>query len=508
MASLSFIHINNKSQKAINRSERKKRKVQAFLNLVEDQGDMDPVTTDTDGSEVLTNDGPTNLRVKRAIQKREMKMTPRVVLLQKGYEALSHPKPVDILDPKPVDVSDVQSMILACLIPSNVLHARPLICDVQRSHVAERVTIFVMDGGVEFVTTNAYLFQHVISFQPTVHLVERLTLVPMSQSQTKKAPNNSSENEIVIKKAGDFDEEPDDPVSRIELLLTLEQLVENKFPCQIHDEKEFFPSLDYYSHVMDVSPMFSLDCEMCLTVDQEYEVTRITVINEQEDVVLETFCLPKKQIIDYKTEFSGVRKEDLEGLETTIEDVREMLKTILPPDAILIGQSLESDLKALGIYHPYIIDTSIIYNLSGNRAIKTSLKNLAKKFLGRMIQTDHSRGHCSQEDAVAALNLVQLKMKKGIKFGDVVLSPEKKERWWRGSSLYMPITPYVRGKGVKEFSLFYDYVPEECVSRSMTVFSSNNSRIANDTVLKTVSTLKKSICVVVTFDGRCLITAK
>lgn len=34
------------------------------------------------------------------------------------------------------------------------------------------------------------------------------------------------------------------------------------------------------------------------------------------------------------------------------------------------------------MFHPYVIDTSIIYNSSGNRDIKSSLKNLSAQYLG------------------------------------------------------------------------------------------------------------------------------
>jgi RNA exonuclease 1 len=39
----------------------------------------------------------------------------------------------------------------------------------------------------------------------------------------------------------------------------------------------------------------------------------------------------------------------LEGVTTTLEDVQKALIEILPPDAILIGQSLNSDLLAMQV---------------------------------------------------------------------------------------------------------------------------------------------------------------
>ncbi len=34
------------------------------------------------------------------------------------------------------------------------------------------------------------------------------------------------------------------------------------------------------------------------------------------------------------------------------------------------------------MFHPYVIDTSVIYNLAGNREIKPSLRRLSAQFLG------------------------------------------------------------------------------------------------------------------------------
>ena len=79
------------------------------------------------------------------------------------------------------------------------------------------------------------------------------------------------------------------------------------------------------------------------------------------------------------------------------------LKQLLPSDAILVGQSLNSDLAAMRMLHPYVIDTSVIYNLSGDRKKKTKLSVLSEMFLGEKIQRESRRGHSPEEDAIAAM---------------------------------------------------------------------------------------------------------
>ena len=80
-----------------------------------------------------------------------------------------------------------------------------------------------------------------------------------------------------------------------------------------------------------------------------------------------------------------------------------VLKRSLPSDAILIGQSLNFDLNALQIMHPYVIDTSVIFNITGVPGQKTKLKTLSQMFLGEVIQDKGADGHDPKEDAIAAM---------------------------------------------------------------------------------------------------------
>lgn len=63
----------------------------------------------------------------------------------------------------------------------------------------------------------------------------------------------------------------------------------------------------------------------------------------------------------------------------------------------------------LQMMHPYCIDTSVIFNVTGDRYRKSKLKYLSEHFLKETIQTSN-KGHCPVEDSSASLRLAQLKL--------------------------------------------------------------------------------------------------
>lgn len=64
--------------------------------------------------------------------------------------------------------------------------------------------------------------------------------------------------------------------------------------------------------------------------------------------------------------------------------------------------------------HPYVIDSSLVYNLSHKRKARSSLKLLTKTFLGVDIQNHGPKGHDPTEDAAHSLKLIQLKLNHGM----------------------------------------------------------------------------------------------
>ena len=162
----------------------------------------------------------------------------------------------------------------------------------------------------------------------------------------------------------------------------------------------------------------ALDCEMvgCGEDGKRSVLARVSVVNEDGNVVLDTFVAPGERVVDYRTRVSGVRPADLRDAPP-FKEIQRKTADILR-GRTLIGHALKNDLKCLLLDHPKSMtrDTALYRPLTrplraderarisgaargrGSR----SLRELCKEHLGLEIQAGE---HSSVDDARAALLL-------------------------------------------------------------------------------------------------------
>jgi RNA exonuclease 1 len=163
--------------------------------------------------------------------------------------------------------------------------------------------------------------------------------------------------------------------------------------------------------------LLALDCEMCRTT-KGVELTRLTLIDANEKVLLDEYVRPKNPIVDYCTQYSGITCDIMEATTMRLADIQEKFLALVPAEAILVGHSIENDLVALQVLHRRVIDTACLYPHPKGPPFRSALRFLTSQYLNRAIQTG-TDGHCSVEDAVATLQLAQLKIKHGPTFPSI-----------------------------------------------------------------------------------------
>lgn len=73
-------------------------------------------------------------------------------------------------------------------------------------------------------------------------------------------------------------------------------------------------------------------------------------------------------------------------MTTTLWDAQQALRSFLSADTIIVGHSMDNDLKVLQLVHHRVIDTAALFPHTKGLPYKHSLKKLAKDYLLKDIQ--------------------------------------------------------------------------------------------------------------------------
>ncbi|KAH9856047.1 ribonuclease H-like domain-containing protein [Lenzites betulinus] len=155
----------------------------------------------------------------------------------------------------------------------------------------------------------------------------------------------------------------------------------------------------------------AVDCEMVgVGIDgAESVLARVSLVNFHGAVLLDLFVRPRERVVDYRTQFSGIRPSDIvhaKPFEEAQKEVSDLLR-----DRILVGHAVHNDLKALLLSHPRALtrDTQLLFfKHKLVRGRRPALRNLVQQELGLTIQSGE---HSSVTDARATMALFRLHRK-------------------------------------------------------------------------------------------------
>jgi len=138
------------------------------------------------------------------------------------------------------------------------------------------------------------------------------------------------------------------------------------------------------------------------------------LIDSNLETVLDSLVKPYAEITDFRSQWSGITQELMNDCTVRLEQIQVAFLRLVHSDTVLVGHSLENDLKALGILHSRCVDTAQLFPHPRGFPLRSSLRNISKRYLKTVIQDGE---HCSVEDARIAMQLTQLKVQKGPDFG-------------------------------------------------------------------------------------------
>lgn len=158
--------------------------------------------------------------------------------------------------------------------------------------------------------------------------------------------------------------------------------------------------------VQRAPPIIAVDCEMCETVDSKRALLSVTAVDHGGCVVLDTLVRPSAQIVDLRSDITGITAAQLEGVTTTRDEAAQQLAALLHGGAVLVGHGVHHDMHALQLDYWPVIDTALLYAFDGMPDYTPSLTQLAQLVLGKTLRVE-GQPHCAKDDAAAALQLAQ-----------------------------------------------------------------------------------------------------
>ncbi|KAJ6581320.1 ribonuclease H-like domain-containing protein [Mycena capillaripes] len=173
-----------------------------------------------------------------------------------------------------------------------------------------------------------------------------------------------------------------------------------------------FGQLDYSDIQQQPGKYLALDCEMVGVGPEgvESSLARVSLVNFHGAVQLDEFVRQRERVVDYRTEFSGVRESDMVNAKS-FPAIQARVAALIK-DRILVGHAVYNDLKALLLSHPHTATRDTQYYAGKFGVVKSkhiALRKLVQQEVGATIQGGE---HSSVTDARATMAVYRLHRKE------------------------------------------------------------------------------------------------
>ena len=153
-----------------------------------------------------------------------------------------------------------------------------------------------------------------------------------------------------------------------------------------------------------------VDCEMVGMSDGFGELARLCAVDYVTgEVLIDYFVDPVGEVLDYRTNWSGVTKEKIAEAKDSgnclpnWSSARDALLKFVDAKTIIVGSGLRHDLEVLRLVHTNVVDSALISQQNVGRP--QGIKALCKEMLGRNIQQGNN-GHDPLEDCMATREVI------------------------------------------------------------------------------------------------------
>ncbi|KAJ7596279.1 ribonuclease H-like domain-containing protein [Mycena floridula] len=198
------------------------------------------------------------------------------------------------------------------------------------------------------------------------------------------------------------------------------EIPQNPGPSYSHSSRESVETLqkmvrgelDYTEAQLLPGKYLALDCEMVGVGIEgaESSLARVSVVNFHGAIQMDEFVRQKERVVDYRTQWSGVRPSDMVNAKP-FEEIQKQVADLIK-DRILVGHAVHNDLKALLLSHPrpQTRDTqSCAGKFKVTKSRRPALRDLVKQELDLVIQGGE---HSSVTDARATMAVYRIHRKE------------------------------------------------------------------------------------------------